>query len=296
MAEGSISLIQKLRIDEENPNEKGILKTIEFEYFDSDIAGVPSEEGLSLYFSNDGGEMWRKLDGTLEMNANQFVIDGSETIEIIKGQNNLLTLAAAECSNGNKPSNEVTVIVAGNSTTHGINHDQTTTNPIEVNVCLGDTFELISNATNGDFFRWTKTTDDPMVGTVLLKEGTVAINPEDITNAFISGMEANEMDHEGTYSLYVRNSKGCESQRDIIVKVRPIPEAKFEITPQSDNTNIVCLAQTITFDATMTEDHGDSISSYQWMFERTVNEAGNVISSPTIISTGADYYLQLFQP
>ncbi len=205
-----------------------------------------NENELAIYFSNDNGSNWKKIPGLRDVVNNRIVYTGS--IELSGTNTNLFTLAEEICT-GNQPN------------TFASNPPINLT-PDAVDVCDGNSVSL--NASSS-YYEWNGPTNKIVNQNV------------DILNISVSD--------EGTYTLYERDSRGCDRTQDVevIVRTRPLPDL-FTTNTGGDR---VCKGYEMTFTSNGNFVDGQPVANYHWSFgDGTDLDSADPVVSNTYNSEG----------
>ena len=233
-------------------------------YFPEDLVDVPSPR--ALYVSNDNGISWSKMEGgvfatndsTITFTVENIPIQPILTSPDPANASNLFVVAEANCNPSNLPSTD------GNRFFSTAPIDDT--NPIyEVNLCLGEFFELSYAESQGTVFDWEFRS--------LLADPSLPLDLSKIRNDTIS-IGTVSVDDIGIYRLRARNTKGCETFRDLRVNVWSPPQWNgVEPNFYSLNPTNTCAGESVTFDVDIIEDTNatlgrtDQIVYYEWSFK-----------------------------
>ena len=224
-----------------DPNWRGV----DFDFFNNELSGLAAAS-LSIYLSNDNGVNWRRIAST--RSGNTYSVDRTlDNIPIAAGNVNLITLAEATCSAANRPN--VTFTYA-----EGLNPAVDVTAPTNMRICEGGIFSL--TAPTAAFIEWTL--------------------PDNSTSNVINLTDLSE---EGVYSLFVRNSRGCESTNSITINVIPTPTASFTVSPNNSEGRI-CVGHEISFDGNNSMAPESTISGYDWTFgDGGTDNSGQIVTN-----------------
>ncbi len=280
------SRFYRLEFFDEDIGSPDPLNEFLFNYFDDEIPGeiLPTSE-LALYVSNDNGNSWTKIDGSFEGVAPDGILRVSDVpvrgLSGGAGNINWFTIAERDCDIGIMP---ISTSVRTNALLDNSNEIY------QVHVCDGTQLDLqFSPQPDTEYSWWFEST--------LQEENTLISIP------------AVSEDHEGIYTVLLKNTKGCETFRDVYVNVWSPPQWNGGVEDfYSSNPDNVCAGRPVTFDVDINEDFDndtgltDRIVYYEWSFQDE-NEtkfaidinAGDVFENPVFTyENPGDYDVTLY--
>ncbi|MEQ8808289.1 MAG: PKD domain-containing protein [Imperialibacter sp.] len=239
-----------LLLDNNNTDRFSALK---ISYFDPNDFGSQSISGSAMYLSNNNGTKWVKLNGSPDI-PGSFI--SNLDVTMTGTQTNIVTIADAECDV--KPG-----VVINRSIDRKFVGDV-------LKLCLNDTVTLSSDVGNeATYYKWTKA------------DGSIVENND---------LVLTKITESGSYSLYVRNDRGCEQTRLFQIDVMPLPTALFTHTPINEKS---CFNEEIQFEDVSRANRTEAyFTGYLWDFDDAANTSAE--ANPKYkFSTVGKYDVQL---
>ncbi|MEM9337488.1 MAG: PKD domain-containing protein [Bacteroidota bacterium] len=272
VADGSVALYYEVSSD----NKGQLIDSVSI----ASNVDVPTGPAQAIYYSQDT-TIWTPYDASVTGNTNAFQttkIIPEDTLIII-GEDNYFTIAARNCVITNNQPNfnitdTITIAMDNGSPRNGNRNDpmdftRDTINGKFIDVC--DLSDLTLEASEPfPFYQW---------------ESHSTISSTDLDAKSINIMGVNET---VTYSLMVRNDRGCETRDTLEVRAHDNPVAQF---PNPYDTLRVCTDFTLEFNSESSAEDRSIITGYKWDFGNgeTIDET-NPSNTVTHSYTDSSFY------
>ena len=239
-----------------SPENADSIKSVTFQYFNSELNGLTSSE-LALYVSNDNGTNWIKYDDSVSIKEdvinNSGVVIVDQSIPFSSSADNLIALANTTCN------------VLPTAQLHQDMDDTAVINGNKVDACIGNSLNLSSSL---DYHWIGQSPNTPLV------------------------FDSLTIGHEGDYMLRVWNSRGCEKVHSITIDIRDLPEARFDYPISPNGYLELCDTELISFNNTSIPVDGNIIQN-DWDFgfiDKIDSPVMSIDLHPTQVFPSADEY------
>ncbi|CAD5295714.1 MULTISPECIES: PKD domain-containing protein [unclassified Imperialibacter] len=204
--------------------QAGIFDKMTFNFFnvvdEMNSLDVYSDE-LAVYTSEDNGASWLMLDAVVPSYASSITNDNV----VFKANSTNYIVVAEPCNNANKPLTGITESVNGRRFVGDL-----------LKACMNDAITLVyDEAVDAAYYSWSG------------PKGRF------VENGPLQIIGLDDGDGLGTYTLHVRNFRGCEQTRTFQIDVLPLPVADFSYLPVNAFS---CFGDEMNF-----EDESDAIET-----------------------------------